>query len=95
MAVELNEENEHKAENINQESDESTGKQISILIEIFDIWTSGEQRFYTSFKKVDRKKLNEWVRKIKDIAGDIRTENTRDTNNLISSNVLVILFSEL
>ncbi|CAI9725592.1 Hypothetical predicted protein [Octopus vulgaris] len=81
---ELKEENENGAEIIDQESDERTEEQISILNEIIDIWTSGEHSFYTGVKKVDRKKLNEWARKINDITGDIRTSNITDTNNLIN-----------
>lgn len=30
---------------------------------------------YSGFEKVTKKKFNEWVRKIKDITGDIRTDN--------------------
>ncbi|CAI9724908.1 Hypothetical predicted protein [Octopus vulgaris] len=85
MTEELKEENENEAEIIDQEGDKGTEEQISILNEIIDIWTSGEQSFDTGFKKVDRKKLNEWVRKINDIIVDIRTGNITDTNNLINA----------
>ncbi|CAI9729041.1 Hypothetical predicted protein [Octopus vulgaris] len=81
MAVELKEENEHKAEIIDQESYEKT--KISIFNDIINILTSGKLSLHTEFKKGERKKkLNEWVRKINDITGDIRADNITYTNNL-------------
>ncbi|CAI9732672.1 Hypothetical predicted protein [Octopus vulgaris] len=78
IAVELREENKHEAKIMDQESDERTEEQISILSEIVDIWTSDEQRFHTGFKKVDRNSMN-------DITDDIRNGNITDTNNLINA----------
>lgn len=85
MAAELKEENEDEAEIVDQESGERTKELISVLKEIVDIWASGEQSFYTGLKKVDIKKLNEWVRKINDIIGDIRPDSITDINDLMNA----------
>lgn len=84
IAVELREENEYVAEVIDQECDERSEEHISILSEIIDSWTSGEHSFYRGFNQVDKKRLNDCIKKRNDITGDIRIDNFIDTINLIN-----------
>lgn len=84
-AVELKEESEPEAENIDEESDGKTEEQGFILNEIIDIWSSGEQSLHMQLKNVDTKKLCEWVRKMNDITGGIWSNNIKGTYDLINA----------
>ena len=71
-------------------TDEQSEQESCMIEEIVGIMRSGQVCDTRGLKKVNRSVLSEWIGKVSEIIGKIRTENLTDTNKLIGAVAIYI-----